>query len=100
MWRRQKALTALHDELCTIQMFDRVHDYSASTDPTDNEAYVARQIRRSKIAAEIQKLNEAKASKHTRLSGVLGMVHLKSRNNSEQPRLGELAAHSRRGFGS
>lgn len=78
MWRRQKALTALRDELCTIQVFDRVHDYSANTDPTDNEAYAARQIRRSEVAAEIQRLNEGKAAKHTRLARVLGMIHLNS----------------------
>jgi hypothetical protein len=65
MWRRQKALAALYDELRTIQAFDRVHDYSSNPDPTDNEAYATRQIRRSQIAVEIQKLTEAKAAKHS-----------------------------------
>jgi hypothetical protein len=78
MWRRQNALAALYDELRAIQVFDRVHDYSANTDPTDDEAYATRQIRRSQIATEIQKLKEAKAAKHTRLSSVLGMLHLNS----------------------
>jgi hypothetical protein len=77
MSRRQRALAALYDELRTIQVFDRVHDYSANVDPADNQAYAARQIRRAQIAAEIQKLNEAKAAKHARL-GVLGMIHLNS----------------------
>jgi hypothetical protein len=76
MWRRQKALAALYDELRSIQVFDRVHAYSANSDPADNEAYATRQVRRSQIAVEIQKLKEAEAAKHTRLNSVLGMIHL------------------------
>jgi hypothetical protein len=76
MWRRQRALAALDDELRTIQVFDRIHDYAPNGDPIDNEAYAVRQIRRAQIAAEIQKLNEAKSAKHTRFSGLFHMIHL------------------------
>jgi hypothetical protein len=64
MWRRQKALAALQDELRTIDVFDRVHDYSANADPADNQAYAVRRLRRAVIIAEIQKLNESKSKRN------------------------------------
>jgi len=66
MWRREKALAALYDELRIIEVFDRVHDYCTNADPAENRAYEARQVRRAKITAEIQKLNQTKAAKQTR----------------------------------
>jgi hypothetical protein len=63
MWRRQKALAALYDELRTIQVFDRLHDYSANGDPADNEAYAVRRARRAQITAEIEKLKQSKSHK-------------------------------------
>ena len=56
MWRRRKALTSLHEELRTMALFDRVHDYVPEPSPADNSAYAFRQIRRSQIMAEISKL--------------------------------------------
>lgn len=76
MWQRQRALAALNDELRTIQVFDRLHDYSTNTDHLDNKAYAVRQIRREQITAEIQKLNETKPVTHTRLSRVLELIHI------------------------
>ena len=60
MWRRRKALARLHEELNTIALFDRVHDYATDSDPADNRAYALRQIRRSQIVDEIGKLSASK----------------------------------------
>ena len=56
-WRQQKSLARLHEELRTIALFDRLHDYATDPDPDDNHAYVSRQTRRSEIMAEIIKLS-------------------------------------------
>ena len=60
MLRRQKTLALLHEELRTLALFDRVHDYATDPDPADNHAYTLRQIRRSQIMAEISKLSPSK----------------------------------------
>jgi hypothetical protein len=57
MSRRQKTLAHLREELGTIALFDRVHDYATNPDPADNRAYELRQIRRSQIMAEISTLS-------------------------------------------
>jgi len=59
MWRQQ-TLARLHEELTTIALFDRVHDYATDPDPADNRAHAFRQIRRSQIMAEIRKLSLSK----------------------------------------
>jgi hypothetical protein len=69
MWQRQKALAALYDELQAIQVFDRLHDYSANADPAHNEAYAARQVRRAQITAEIERLRESKSHKQSPKQG-------------------------------
>ena len=60
MLRRQKTLARLHEELTTLALFDRVHDYATDPDPADNRAYAFRQVRRSQIMAEISKLSPSK----------------------------------------
>lgn len=62
MWGREGKLLRLYEELTTLDVFDRVHDYGAD-DPnrSDNGAYVSRQKRRSQILAEIAKLGVKKA---------------------------------------
>jgi len=60
MLRRQKTLARLHEELTTLALFDRVHDYATDPDPADNRAYAFRQVRRSQIMAEIRELNPSK----------------------------------------
>jgi hypothetical protein len=60
MLRRQKTLARLHEELTTLTLFDRVHDYATDPDPADNRAYAFRQIRRSQIMAEIRELSPSK----------------------------------------
>lgn len=60
MSRRQKTLALLHEELRTLALFDRVHDYATDPDPADNLAFASRQIRRSQIMAEIRKLSPTK----------------------------------------
>ena len=60
MSRRQKTLACLQEELSTLAVFDRVHDYTRDPDPADNRAYTSRQIRRSQIMAEISRLSLSK----------------------------------------
>lgn len=69
MLRRQKTLALLHEELRTLALFDRVHDYATEPDPADNRAYASRQIRRSQIMAEISRLSRSKPGyrNHTRI---------------------------------
>jgi len=73
MSRRQKTLTCLHEELRTLALFDRVHDYTIDPDPADNRAYASRQIRRSQILAEIEELSASKREQrnHARISSAL-----------------------------
>ena len=54
---RRSTLASLYKELETMGVFDRVHDLATDTDPADERAYVSRQIRRSQIIPEIQKLS-------------------------------------------
>ena len=60
MSRRQKTLAVLHEELRTLALFDRVHEYAVDPDPADNRAYELRQLRRSQIMAEISALSSSK----------------------------------------
>jgi hypothetical protein len=60
MWRRRQTLVRLHEELTTLALFDRVHDYTPNPDPADNRAYEFRQIGRSQIMAEISKVSPSK----------------------------------------
>jgi hypothetical protein len=60
MLRRQKTLAVLYEELRTLALFDRVHEYAVDPDPDDNRAHASRQIRRSQIMAEISKLSPSK----------------------------------------
>jgi len=78
MSQRQRALAALYDELRTIEVFDRVHNFSTNTNMADNQAYATRQIRRAHITAEIQKLKESRPTKYPRLSSMLHMIDFTS----------------------
>ena len=75
MLPRQKTLAFLHEDLRTLALFDRVHDYAIDPDPANDRAYASRQIRRSQIMAEIRKLNRPKREfrNHTRI-GSAGLL--------------------------
>jgi len=60
MLRRRRTLALLQEELRTLALFDRVHEYATNPNPADNRAHASRQIRRSQIMAEIRKLNPPK----------------------------------------
>jgi hypothetical protein len=60
MLPRQKTLAFLHEELKTLALFDRVHDYAIDPDPANDRACASRQIRRSQILAEIGELSASK----------------------------------------
>lgn len=53
---QQKTLSLLQEELRTIQIFDRVHDYATEPDVTSERAYAVRQLRRKQILDEIARL--------------------------------------------
>ncbi len=69
MLRRQKMLACLHEELRTLALFDRVHDYTIDPDPANDRAYASRQIRRSQILAEVGRLTASSQEyrNHTRI---------------------------------
>jgi hypothetical protein len=75
MWWRRKALASLHEELRTMELFDRVHDYVPEPSPAENSAYAFRQIRRSQIMAEISKLKTSKPE-YGDLAGISSAVIL------------------------
>ena len=77
MLRRQKKLACLHEELRTLALFDRVHDYTTDSDPADDRAYASRQIRRSQIMAEVRKLSPSEPE-HRNLARMASAVLLLS----------------------
>jgi len=60
MFGRHQKVARLHEELGTIALFDRVHDNATNPRPAENLAYALRQIRRSEITAEINRLSASK----------------------------------------
>lgn len=50
---RQVALADLYEELRTIEVFDRVHEYAPLADPANERLYAIRQVRRNEILQEI-----------------------------------------------
>jgi hypothetical protein len=61
MWGREEKLVRLYEELETLYVFDRIHDYGADVrNRGDDDAYASRQKRRSEILAEIAKLTVRK----------------------------------------
>ena len=73
MGLRRKALTRLHKELETIAVFDRVHEYATDSNLAANDAHRLRQVRRSQIMAEIEKLSAPGLpfKNHARISGAI-----------------------------
>lgn len=60
---RHKALAELCDELRTIRVFDRIHDYATEADPIHERAYEIRQRRRQQILDEIARLRASKSER-------------------------------------
>lgn len=60
MLQRRTALANLYEELRNIQVFDRVHDFTAEPDAASELAHVVRQMRRKQILNEIARLKAAK----------------------------------------
>lgn len=76
MLQRRTALANLYEELRNIQVFDRVHDFTADPDAASELAYVVRQMRRKQIVDEIARLRAAKSepAKRRRVGSVLAIV--------------------------
>ena len=60
MWRRQRALLRLRDELNVLALFDKVYDYNQHHDLADDRAHASREMRRTEIMSEINKLRASK----------------------------------------
>lgn len=76
LWRRQRTLDRLHAELETIQLFDRVHEYATQAAPADVNAYSLRQVRRSEIIAEINRLDATERERLGRAARISTFVVL------------------------
>ena len=75
MWQRRKTFSGLHEELKTIAMFDRVHDYARDPDPAADRAHSIRQARRAQILSEIEKLRTSKPHRsQTRVSSAIVLL--------------------------
>jgi hypothetical protein len=59
MSQRRAALTRLYEELRSIQMLDRVHEYATDTDVASERARVIRQMRRKQVVDEIARVRAA-----------------------------------------
>jgi hypothetical protein len=55
MWEQHGKLLSLYEELRSIAVLDRLHEYATDSN-RNNHAYVTRQARRAEILAEITNL--------------------------------------------
>jgi hypothetical protein len=60
MSQPRTTLASLYEELRTIEVFDRVYDYSTHSDPAHDRLYETRQVRRKEITEEIERLSAYK----------------------------------------
>lgn len=76
MSQRHISLEDLYEELRTIEVFDRVHEYAPVTDPANNSQYATRQFRRKEILQEIARLKTHKFGlwKPAGLSGAIAVM--------------------------
>ena len=56
MWGRRKQLKRLEEELMSINLFERLYQDRSNPVEADQQAHVARELRRTKLSAEIEKL--------------------------------------------
>jgi hypothetical protein len=73
MSQRRTTLASLHEELRTIEVFDRIYEYATYADPANDCAFAARRVRRKQIMEEIEKLT-AQKSEHWAGAIVLSYV--------------------------
>ena len=101
MWRWQRTLRRLYEELGTIQVFDRVQAYAPDPDLSDKRAYEFRQIRRAQIIAEITRQrasrpeyrNQARISSAVLLQCAVGYAMLCARKWSPVAKQARQAKH-------
>jgi hypothetical protein len=76
MFQPRTSLSKLYEELRNIEIFDRIHDYATTPDPTNDHLYATRQIRRKEIAEEIERLSARKPApwKPTGLTGAIAAI--------------------------
>ena len=60
MWKRQKKLEGLREELTSINLFERLYDSRANPTESDKEAHLVRQRRKNEVLAEIARLEKRK----------------------------------------
>lgn len=56
-----KTLARLHQELTTLESFDRLHDLAVVHDSVETKAYALREIRRSQVTAGIGRVKARRA---------------------------------------
>jgi hypothetical protein len=56
---QRRTLAHLHEELRTLDVLDRIHDYATDEDPVGEQAYAMRQLRRKKIQDDIGRLSKS-----------------------------------------
>ena len=76
MSQRQSAMANLYEELRTIEVFDRVHDYVLPADPANEALYANRQVRRKQIMEEIAnfKPDKRKFWRPAELGGAIAII--------------------------
>lgn len=71
---QRRSLKRLYEELTTLDVFDRIHDYSADADPANERLYTTRQVRRQQIIDEIARLTTAHKPEPWKPPGLIGMI--------------------------
>lgn len=76
MSSRQRTVADLYEELRTIGVFDRIHDYAPPADPASDRLCANRQIRRKQIMEEIARLKAYKFElwRPAGLSGAIAII--------------------------
>jgi len=56
MWAQRKKLKQLEEELISINLFERLYESRNSPTEADQQAHAVRQIRKTEVLAEIEKM--------------------------------------------
>jgi hypothetical protein len=73
MFQSRSTLAKLCEELRTIEVFDRIHEYASGADPANDHLCGIRQVRRREIAEKIARLRAHKPASW-KPAGVSGAI--------------------------
>ncbi len=71
---QRRSLKRLYEQLTTLDVFDRIHDYSADADPANERLYTTCQVRRQQIIDEIERLTTAHKPESWKSPGLIAMI--------------------------